>query len=596
MNYNTYYNNAAPQVSREERKEALRKRVKRVHAKAEAVGIVYLLATIILTAAVCLPLYAGTTVGNMWVVNFWKPFLEIGKIKNNIIPVALPIAVSVLYAFVLLTALINFFKTLGCLGKLFKTKWTDAENYNRNRSAMEKMAKNFFGTYRAMIIFGFIMHLIAGVTFTTWFYVAVVFGLILHFWLGLVGGNVSRFVFTDMPDGSRSKEEMKRPIGRFAPFMRNLVQIIIVALVMWFISQINMIPNALALVEKGALANIFKGPKFNIFYYGGLPVCHFLLCLFTLFMFNHAIGLSEYEFPARGKKAKGRKSFGWSAFFLFLVAGATFGLTYYASTRREWFEFCTGSFYIAVLALAAMILELSTRRLPNVKGKLPEPVKETEPAPAAAPAVPANGYHIPLQCITQPAVFMQPNGQPIMVMPMMAGARPAPAPVYDYTTYDAYTAPNAACYSAAPSVAMQAVAEAAKKEEVGSTLQRPEDYEPKMNGPVGGTAAAPMTKEQADADAARNARGRQLANKWMDKAQNPGFETEGFSGRDFLRLPKTEAVRLSKEDLEKPLPAKHWAVACPDCGKQLNVKEGSFAYRCPDCGEVFRINRVYKNK
>ncbi|MBQ8884832.1 MAG: hypothetical protein IJY62_00435 [Clostridia bacterium] len=634
------YQPVMTEQEKEERRKAVRRSARRVHAKAEAVGIFYLLFTIILTVAVCLPLYTGTPMGDLWVANFWKPFLELKNIKGNVIPVVIPAAVSLLYAFILLSALVNFLGSLAQLGKLFKKTWTEADNYNRNRDAMVKLARKFKGTYSAMIVFGFIMHLIGGVTFTPWFYVAVLLGLIAHFWLGLVGGNVSRFVFVNTATGKR-KEELKRPIGRFAPFMRNLLQIVIVASVMYFISRMNVMTNAWVFVQKNAFKEILDGPKFNAFLYGVWPLLQLLMCIWTLGMFKHAIGLNEYEFYGNGKQ-KGRKTFGWFAFMLLITAGGAFALTYIASTKRTWFEIPLGTLYIAALALAAIILELTTRRLPNMKRKaakqesVASETTEATTQPVAAVAqtgytpvyqptpvpVSQEGYYVPLGCITQPAVFMQPNGTPVMVMPMVAGPAPAPVapvapaaqPTYQYTampqpapmpsapvatvapasSYAGYTSGVAA---ETPAVSVQAVRTEAAYERPTSTLVREEETVPTMNGPVGGVSGVALTREQADAAAANNQRAASVKEKWVNMAgrEVPG-ENSGFTGKDFLRLPKTEAVRLSEEDLAKPLPAKRWAVACPDCGTKLNVKEGAFAYRCPECGDVFRLNRVYRNK
>lgn len=620
----TTYQPVVTEKEKAERKKQLRKAVKRTHAKAEAVGMVYFIFTLLLTAAVCLPLYTGSTMGELWVANFWKPFLELKNIKGNVIPVLIPAVTALLYTFILLSALVNFLGSLGQLGNLFKSTWTEEDNYNRNRNAMVKLAKKFNGTYTAMIVFGFIMHLIGGVTFTPWFYLAVAVGLILHFWLGLVGGNVSRFVFVSTPTGKK-KEEVKRPFGRFAPFMRNLLQIVIVASVMYFISRMNVMTNAWIFVEKGAFKEILEGPKFNAFLYGVLPLLQLLMCVWTLGMFKHALGINEYEFYGEGKQ-KGRKTFGWFAFMLLVTSVGTFVLTCVASTKRDWYAVPLGTLYVAVLALAAIILELTTRRLPNLKGKaakevateeaaLSEPVLQ-QPAyiqslPANAPVpVSQNGYYVPLQCITQPAVFMQPNGMPVMVMPMIAAAQPmppmgqpasaqpaygysypsfpTPAPVYDYAS--GVAAENGS------SVQMQAVRTQASYEQPSSTLVREEESAPIMSAPESGFNGIALTKEQADAATANNQTSYELKDKWVNMASQRPEREEGFTGREFLRLPAKEAVRLSEEDLAKPLPAKRWSVSCPSCGTKLNVKEGAFAYRCPDCGDVFRLNKVYRNQ
>ncbi|MBS5024047.1 MAG: hypothetical protein KH054_12955, partial [Firmicutes bacterium] len=151
-----------------------------------------------------------------------------------------------IYAVMLLTLVINVIKSLSRLSRLFKKKASRVNGYNRNLLAMERMGKIFSGTYCVFIAFPFMIHLISGAGFSNLFYIAVAIGLIFHFWCGLVGGNVSWFTTGD------TLEEEKRLVGRWAPFFRNLAQLVFVALIMYFISRTNLMLNALKWMEKGA--------------------------------------------------------------------------------------------------------------------------------------------------------------------------------------------------------------------------------------------------------------------------------------------------------------------------------------------------------
>ena len=62
---------------------SVKKRIAKTHSKAEFVGILYLIATAFLAVMAFLPLVYGTSVGSMWVKNFWKPFLELKNIKTS---------------------------------------------------------------------------------------------------------------------------------------------------------------------------------------------------------------------------------------------------------------------------------------------------------------------------------------------------------------------------------------------------------------------------------------------------------------------------------------------------------------------------------
>ena len=98
---------------------SVKKRIAKTHSKAEFVGILYLIATAFLAVMAFLPLVYGTSVGSMWVKNFWKPFLELKNIKTSEAPVILNAFVALVYALLLLTVVINVLKSLSRLSRLF---------------------------------------------------------------------------------------------------------------------------------------------------------------------------------------------------------------------------------------------------------------------------------------------------------------------------------------------------------------------------------------------------------------------------------------------------------------------------------------------
>ena len=101
---------------------SLKKRIARIHSKAEFVGMLYLIATIFLAAVAFFPMLYGTSVGDMWVKTFWKPFLELKNIKASPIAVSVNVFVALIYAVMLLTLVINVIKSLSRLSRLFKKK------------------------------------------------------------------------------------------------------------------------------------------------------------------------------------------------------------------------------------------------------------------------------------------------------------------------------------------------------------------------------------------------------------------------------------------------------------------------------------------
>ena len=102
-------------------------------------GILYLIATVFLAAMAFLPLVYGTSVGSMWVKNFWKPFLELKNIKTSETAVILNAFVALVYALLLLTVVINVLKSLSKLGRLFKKRASRLNGFNRTVIAMEEI-------------------------------------------------------------------------------------------------------------------------------------------------------------------------------------------------------------------------------------------------------------------------------------------------------------------------------------------------------------------------------------------------------------------------------------------------------------------------
>lgn len=522
---------------------ALKRRVSSVHAKAEAVGIFYLIATVLIAAAAFLPILYGTSVGDMWVANFWKAFPDLVNIKTSAVAVLLNAGCAGLYALLLLTAVINVLRSLSRLSRLFKTKASRVNGYNRNAMAMEEMGKIYSGTYCVFIVFPFMIHLISGAGFTNLYYIAIAVGLVFHFWLGLVGGNVSQFTV-----GTETEEE-KRTLGRIAPFFRNLAQLVFVGLIMYYISETNLMLNALKWLETNAFSTLFKGAKMDLVYYGAIPFLQLLCCLWTVVLLKHATAPTEYQ--RDGMDAPGMKNFRVFSFLLLITSGLLVGLMFLAASKRTFIAPTMGTLFIAVVALAALIEEFCMCRLPNVKGKVAEePTAESEEAEGAVEAENANQpealapamYHIPLQCISQPGVFMQPNGQPVLIMPMIAGTQVDPhhAPADGRQVMYGYQNPYEVPYgytpywnNGRPFNPYQYVQEPVNEESVTEvnaetqTEKKPDVKERKANLAADKKALrqeAALSRKEHKAAAERAAVEQALAEKWMKKAKKQPVE------------------------------------------------------------------------
>ena len=511
-------------------------RISKVHAKAKAVRFFYFLGTLLLAVAAFFPILYGTSVGDMSVLNFWRPFLDLTNYKTSAIAVLLNGGVSGLYALLLLIAVINVLRSLA---QLFSGKRKAINSY---KQSMEKAGNLYSSTLAAFIVLPFMAHLISDAVFSTLYYIAIAFGVILHIWLGLVDGNVSRF---EVEEGAKPVE-CRRIYGRVAPFFRNVAQLAFVGIIMYFIAETNVMLNALRVLQTNDIKWVFTSGETNLFLYAGVPGLQFLCCIWTLVMLCHAIRPTEFR-EKSGKdgeeKVPGRKIFGIFSLLLLITSGALFGLTAYAHTVVPSIVATTGTLYIAVVALACCIEELFTCGLPVVKAKAEEKVLDEEKeakevsrytsvlgdgsAPYAAeegeePIPEQEGYHIPLQPITQPGVYMQPDGRPIMVMPMIAGPQYAPVPaengqpVYGYQ--GAYANPygqywqNGRPVNVNPYEAVQE--EAPAEEPVVEKTEKKKSKKNKKEETALVSGENPVAQE-------RSAMERSLAEKWINKAGRP---------------------------------------------------------------------------
>ena len=111
---------------------ALRKRVKKAHAKAKFAGVLYLLGTLALVAFACMPM-----------LKIGGSPLSITNCFAMISGVSLGTISAVLYLLIVLTCVVNFFKCFRKLGWLSKRSERYVNGFNRNAGAMELMGKLF---------------------------------------------------------------------------------------------------------------------------------------------------------------------------------------------------------------------------------------------------------------------------------------------------------------------------------------------------------------------------------------------------------------------------------------------------------------------
>lgn len=346
----------------------LKKRISKTHARAEFVGLVYLLSIFALVAAACLPLISSPS-APVGVMEFWKVFtLSNFKAAKDLEAVAIVLlSNAALYALMLFGLGINALRAIVKLGWLFKKKGSKKHSFNRNVYAMEDLGNLFSGSLASIVIFHFLIYVICGrAEIRPLSYILLGGGLAIHFFCGFVGGKCSYFD----SDAQGNLIEQKRLVGRAAPLVRNLLQVVATGVMAFFFLRTNALSSLIALLlQKGAFGAYIKN-NLTAFISLALQVLT-MLSLFVLI--KHATGTSEYSIE--GTAVSGMKNFRVFSFFVALTAGATavcrylFGEASFASYGREYFQILKFTDYksaiLAGVAFVMFIIELIMSGLPR---------------------------------------------------------------------------------------------------------------------------------------------------------------------------------------------------------------------------------------
>ena len=312
----------------------IRKRVKTVQRRAKFVGVLYLLGSLALAAAVLyFPLLNGTALGAndavLPVLTFYKPIVDIfeggfGCILGNLSSmnaVELGGVLSALfYVFLLLAVVFNALRSFKRLGWLFKRRASYTNGFNRNMYAMDSLGKRFSGSLAAIVIFYLLVYLASfdGTGYPTptlYAYVVLGGGLALHFLLGLIGGKVTLFTM-----GENVSEEL-REFGLFTYFVRNLLQLAAIGGILYFLLKESLLAEGMPVMIGNALAGNV-GALFNISLIIELVAW---VCLFV--MIKHATAATEFNRDCMD--GRGMNNFRVFSFFFALAVGALVALPYF---------------------------------------------------------------------------------------------------------------------------------------------------------------------------------------------------------------------------------------------------------------------------
>ncbi|MBQ4269025.1 MAG: hypothetical protein IJB97_05180, partial [Clostridia bacterium] len=374
--------------------EDARVRLEKARKRCKFVGATYLIGTIALIAALFLDFFA---VGESKIsaLNFYNALILTGVPDLKKVVEILP---NALFALMCVVAVINFIRVCAALGKMKKAKDTPFEKYNHTVKRMEKAAGAFSGTLVTYFVFTMIACSATATKPTFFALCAIGGGVVFHFFAGLIGGKTLWF---DVGENGEILES-KRNSSLFVFFLRNVIQIACVAGILFFFFKANAIPGAVTLLAEGKISDLLSNVWELI-----LVAAQVLIVVALIVLVNHAFRATEFN--GKGMKGKGMKNFRAFSFMVTLFALVAFFAVYFG-TKAWSFELA----YVAAIALGGFLFDCIIK---SKKGrKLVCVYVEEEPEveqPKKAPA-----YRVPIQCISQPGVFMQPNGRPVMVMPM----------------------------------------------------------------------------------------------------------------------------------------------------------------------------------
>lgn len=610
----------------------IHKRVKKVHKKAKFVGMLYFLGIILMVACACLP---TLVVGNpLWVSTFIDGFSSGDTIS---------LISSVLYALVLFIAVLNFLRSLGKLGNLLRKNYTKVGKMKKNMQAMDDMGKLFSGSFAAIICLHFFIYIIQSANAAQLAtlddalalgiavpvaYITLGVGLFVHFFAGILHGKVSNFQI-----GGQTAQivEEKRENGVFVFFVRNLFQVAVAGVIVYFFATSNLLLNQFIL-DMNAVTQDMMGLLIPC-------VLQILVVLFTLVLIKHAT--APTEFNLYGMHASGMKNFRVFAFFTFIAAAALLVIPIVNGGAFDAAQLVKEPvFFVAVAAFVGFLLDCIIK--PRKKKEKAKEEEEEE--------YPENFFVAPMSVAEKDEdkkskkegekypvmgaypVMQQNSSQPVYVpvyypMPQSKGCCAAAAncpaankPVEEVKN-PKETAVNETCKKSL------SVKKSAREKRRELKAQKKDLKNAKKEMKKGNKIAKKNRKEELKLKKKELKTSKKFAKKnentnkkyekacaKVDKQQSklasaqapetvaevtPVVALESVAAVAAVapvaaaveQEPKVE-VEETKMENKMPLdPNKEWKVRCPRCGKLLLVKEVSPYHRCPACDKIFEIRK-----
>ncbi len=471
---------------------ASRKRIKKAHSKAKLVSGLYTLGSLVLMVLVFLTTLNVKFAGNysLSIATFFRPLIGIFKEMNLVAVVSM-----VLYLFMVVFAIINFFKCFSKFGRILRRSYKNITTCNKNMLLMEEAGDAFSRTFVAYVIISFIITMLsyaqvdaAGnviqMPFTLFGLIALAVGLVIHFVAGTIGGTISIFIV----GASVEEKQREDKVGIF--LLRNLVQVIVIAAIWYFFVPATNLYDQLGLMANKSPECLLTNPSKDMLAFIGL-VLQPVACIWIIFLIKHSLSTTEYNLS--GMYGPGMNVFRVFSIFTGITAAGLFVLDLFKG------EMISNYLLVAIVALVGFILDLIIKpRIPRE----PEPEEEIEEEELPKEETKEQPKEQPQVCpLLRPCLAGCGTRRPQPAQkPAEEGEEPAP-PVVDYDEY-----------------------------------------------------------------------------VWTRNGDTPPRPAGGLPYGMHPSIPAQE-----------PAAPTLWEVSCPNCHKQLSVKDGVKFNRCPSCGKVFQV-------
>ncbi len=353
------------------------RRIKKVHKKARWVGFLYLLGTIALTVLSllgCLNIkfHNGDTLS---VLNFYKPFLWIFKAEYS------GVLVFLMFLIMTIRVIVNCFKSIVTVRRVFKKNEKNTNACNRNVSAMEDMGEIFAATFSHVLVLYALMYVFSpakagegdvylyiirdSMPLTLMGVIACAFATIIHFVAGAIGSTSSLFIV------SSSIEERRREEGVLVFVMRSFIKVATAFAMLWLFLPASTIHEKLPMLFEFKFDELMPNGDIMPLLVMVLQIAALVLICLCIKRATHTL-----EFNLIGMEAYGMRRFS-----VYVLIAAILNLGIFVLCMDDMGKdnpLVISHLVIAIIGIMAFVLEFIVKPRTREKQEIEKPEEKTK--------------------------------------------------------------------------------------------------------------------------------------------------------------------------------------------------------------------------